>query len=371
MKAKTWTKMMIGIWFFAVVLMGATVVIVDPYYHYHKPLACFEYEVGDAAYTNDGKCKNFEYDALITGTSMTSGFSEEEASEVFDKSFIRATFLGEGFKRVNENLESAISHNPDLDLVIRSLDTLWFITGPDWLGHEDYPTYLYNDKWWDDTKYLYNFDVWKEAVLPTLGTFRLAKEVPESPAGKDEKDVAEAPKEKETKEEGADLEYLKKARALENYTRPAKENLVIEEEETAQMYADLEANLEANVLRTIRENPDIEFYLYFPPYSVLWWDSINRAGEGRVERRIDFEEYVIEQLLPYENVKLFSFFLEEDLVCDLDNYSDDIHYRPRVNSQILAWMKAGEYQLTKENYETYISGMKEFYTNYDYDALFE
>ena len=130
-------------------------------------------------------------------------------------------------------------------------------------------------------------------------------------------------------------------------------------------------NVSVMHFNALRENPDIEFYLYFPPYSVLWWDSINRAGEGRVERRIDFEEYVIEQLLPYENVKLFSFFLEEDLVCDLDNYSDEIHYRPRVNSQILAWMKAGEYQLTKENYEAYISGMKEFYTNYDYDALFE
>ncbi len=354
MKAKTWTKWVICIWFFAVVFIGATVIIVDPYHHYHKPLSCFTYEVGDAAYTNDGKCKNFEYDALITGTSMTSGFSEEEASEIFDKTFIRATFLGEGFKRVNENLETAIAYNPDLKLVIRSLDTLWFITGVDWLGHEEYPTYLYNDNLWDDTKYLYNFDVWNEAVVPTLGTFHMP-----------------GFKKNETAAESTGREYLEKARALENYTRPAKENLIIEEEETRQMYAGLEANLEANVIRVIRENPDIEFDLYFPPYSILWWDSIHQAGDGRVERRIDFEKYAIEQLLKYENVKLFSFFLNEDLVCDLDNYSDDIHYRPRVNSQILSWMKAGEYRLTEENYEEYIHSMKDFYANYDYDALFE
>ena len=41
-----------------------------------------------------------------------------------------------------------------------------------------------------------------------------------------------------------------------------------------------------------------------------------------------------------------------------------------VNNMILQWMKSGEYELTKENYEDYIAKEKAFYTSYDYDQLF-
>ena len=83
------------------------------------------------------------------------------------------------------------------------------------------------------------------------------------------------------------------------------------------------------------------------------------------------EQYVIEKLVEYENVKLFSFFNNFDLICGFQNYFDDIHYVAGVNDQILAWMKEGKYQLTKENYKNYIEEITEFYCNFDYDRFFE
>lgn len=88
-------------------------------------------------------------------------------------------------------------------------------------------------------------------------------------------------------------------------------------------------------------------------------------------RRIDMEQYAIEQLIACENVKLFSFFDDYNLICDLNNYRDDIHYVPSVNSYILISMKNGQHRLTKDNYTEYLQNIREFYTNYNYDEIFE
>ena len=68
---------------------------------------------------------------------------------------------------------------------------------------------------------------------------------------------------------------------------------------------------------------------------------------------------------------LFSFFTEYNMICNLDNYKDILHYGEEINSQVLRWMKEGSHELTRENYEEYCSQMKAFYCNYDYDRLFE
>lgn len=83
------------------------------------------------------------------------------------------------------------------------------------------------------------------------------------------------------------------------------------------------------------------------------------------------EQFAIEEILKYENVRLFSFFNNFELTCDLDNYGDEIHYSPEVNSQILIWMKEGKYELTEDNYLDYIDEITDFYCSYDYDAIFE
>ena len=356
MKSQTWAKCALIIWLAIIFLTGFLVIIVDPYHHYHQPLNCFDYVAADAVYINDGICKNYDYDALITGTSMTSGFSEKEASDLFHMTFLRATFLGEGFKRINENLESAIEHNPNLKFVIRSVDTLWFVSSSDWLAYENYPEYLYNDYLIDDTQYLYNLDMWLDVVIPTLKTFHL-------PTASSEITFTEL--------EQNQKDYLENEKALLNYNRPPKESESVTSADNNEYFSYMDDNLYKNLLQVVEHNPEIEFYFYFPPYSILWWDSINQAGDGRVNRRIDMEQYAIEKILAYDNVKLFSFFNNFDLICNLDNYSDEIHYHSDINSQILTWMEAGEYELTKENYLSYLSEIRNFYLNYNYNAIFE
>lgn len=354
MKSKKWVIGILAGFIMILILIGTVVVVIDPFYHYHAPLAGVNYVGGSDVYVNDGKVKHFTYDTLVIGTSMTMNFQEAEVDEVFGVESLRVYFLGEGFKVINDALVTAVNVNPDLKFVIRSVDDTWFISDADWVGRESYPEYLYDDNPFNDVNYLFNKDVLIGQIIPTI-----------------QKTVVKDTGAQNAMEGFGDESLAGKEKVLGGYQRPEKKIKVVEAFETEEFFGYLEENLQKNVLQVIEEHPDITFYLFLPPCSILWWDQLNQRGVDVLKRRIDLEQYAIEKMLDHDNVRVFSFFNNFDLVCDLDNYVDVTHYLKTVNSQILQWMRCGEYELTKDNYRDYIMEITEFYTTYDYDSIFE
>ena len=76
-------------------------------------------------------------------------------------------------------------------------------------------------------------------------------------------------------------------------------------------------------------------------------------------------------MLACDNIKLFSMSTNTDITTDFNNYSDNIHYGPWINSLLLIWMKEDKYRLTEDNYEKYLSDMERIYTEFDYNSLLE
>lgn len=353
MNGKKWSMLFIGIYVSLLILIGGITYIVDPYFHFHKPLRGMSYSVKKEAYVNDGISKNFDYNAMLTGTSLTLGFNVQEANEIFGKEFVRTTFQGEGFKRINDNIITAIENNPELEMIIRGVDTLWFTTGDEWSGYEEYPTYLYDNIWWNDVKYLYNKDVLMEEVISQI--LRTVKK-------EDAFDFDSA---------GRGGKQTTGEHVIAAYERSEKQNIIWSEKEEKEMFDMFEKNLEKNVLDVIEKNPNITFYLFFPPYSICWWDGLNQIGPERVKKAIEMEEVAIDKILEFDNVHLFSFFNNYDIVCDLRNYTDEVHFTDNVSSEILNYMKRGEYELTRDNYKAYLEEITEFYCNYNYESIFE
>ena len=58
----------------SILLMLVVFWIFDPYFHYHKPFPFVSYRMYDERYMNDGISRHFDYDAVITGTSMAQNF---------------------------------------------------------------------------------------------------------------------------------------------------------------------------------------------------------------------------------------------------------------------------------------------------------
>ena len=73
----------LGIMIFVVLLQ----IIVDPYFHYHKPIT--KYRLNDERYINDGIARHFDYNAIITGNSLCQNFSTSQYDELFGTNSVK------------------------------------------------------------------------------------------------------------------------------------------------------------------------------------------------------------------------------------------------------------------------------------------
>lgn len=352
-KSARWVRGFLILYVLILVLLGGFTAFIDPYFHYHKPWSFVKYELKNERYQNNGIVKHFDYDAIITGSSMTECFMPSELDALFDVSAVKVPFSGGSYKEVNDNLVVATQYNPNIKMIVRGLDANRFFEDKDQMDYTEYPDYLYDDFIWNDAGYLFNKTILITAIKNLHGYLA------EKTNYMSFDDYCN----------WSNYETYGKAAVDRNYDRQAiekvEEMLPITEEE----YERMDQNIEQNIVALAEKNPDIDFYIYFSPYSIYYFDFWNRTGQ--LERQLKAERHFIEKLLPYGNIHVFSFFTEYDVICDLDNYKDIAHHRGAVNSQILIWMKEGTHELNYDNYEEYCREEWDFYMNYDYDALFE
>lgn len=350
MKTSTYIKVSIaGI----ILVLGAFAginIYVDPLFHYHAPIESLEYPLYDERYMNYGIAKHFEYDSIITGTSMTSNFLTSQWDNYYGTTSVKLPFLGASYKEINDVLIHAFEHKDSIATVMRCLDPTMLIMGKDERVYKEYPDYLYDDKIFNDVNYVLNKDNFFK-FTEYVHTFM-------SQGGKSTSF--------DTYKNWAGLYQYGKNEVLANFIRRE----IIEEVApfTEEDSRHVQENIEANVLGLVRENPDTDFYLFFPPYSILYWDDLVR--EGQLERRLQAHQMAIEMMLEYDNIKLFTFMDIEEIVCNLDLYKDSLHYGQKVSDGMIDAMALGSNRLTKENYQEYMNFLYEFYGNYDYEAIF-
>lgn len=353
MNNKKWTIGCLLLTVFLLMVGALPTVIIDPFFHYHAPLEALEYELDDQRHQNDGILKNFPYDAVITGTSMTDNFLTSEFDALFGVSSVKVAFPGGSYKEIADRLNSAFRANPDIRLVIRGIDCNRIPEHKDAMNYDDtlYPEYLYDWKLYNDVSYVFNKQVLFGETVPTLAYTR-----------------AGLPGTTFDEYNYWSEDYPYGAEAIKSqYVRPEKQTDIRSVD--AQDLERLQDSIAQNYLALARANPDTEFYLFFTPYSIFWWDSVHRTGE--VEFYIRLMQEASRMLVEQENIHLFSFFGVQELICDPDLYKDMLHYSGQINSQILQWMHSGEHRLTKDNFEAHWENALDFYSSYDYDALFE
>ncbi len=349
MKSITYLKISIIGTLLALACFAGITIYVDPLFHYHAPLERFQYPLYDERYMNDGITRNFDYNAIITGSSMTENFKTSLFDDAFGTNAIKVPFSGGSYKEINDMLVKAFDRNDNIAYVMRSLDSTMLIADKDAMDYTDYPSYLYDDNLFNDVSYVLNKDVlftFTDYVFTynKLGGITTSFDTYKNWSGN----------------------YLYDGEKLRTeYQRRELSDTIYEfTQEDLDM---LTANLEQNVLTLVRENPDTQFYLFIPPYSILAWDDWNRLGH--LDRVLDAHEKSIEILLEYDNVHLYSYFDNPAIICNLNLYIDSLHYDQQVSDYIIHSMAAEEGLLTKDNYKQYMATIREFYQNFDYDTF--
>lgn len=347
---KKWFVRCICIYIFILVFMAAFVWFIDPLFHYHKPFAFLSYRLYYERYTNDGILRHFDYDTVITGTSMAQNFKPSEAEELFGGTCVKTTFSGAGFQELSNNLERALQRNEKLGTVIWAMDYNGLIREADWEQYDEYPDYLYDDNLLNDVSYVFNKSIWYQNVLPNV--YMTLMGIPSMTM--DEYSAW-------TKETG--YEYI-----MNNYNRWEETADMIEglSDEEKEMVT---TNVQKNFVDLIKKYPNTTFYIFYTPHSIYYWDFLNQ--EGMMQMQFEAEQIATELLLECPNVRLYHFSDKHEVINNADNYRDKEHYGAHVNSMILEWIAAGDGLVTKENYLQRLEQEKEYYLNYDYESIFQ
>ena len=102
-------------------------------------------------------------------------------------------------------------------------------------------------------------------------------------------------------------------------------------------------NFNRDALDLIRGNPDVEFVVYFPPYSILQWVAMRDASPATLKIVYDFSSYASQRLVELSNVRLHDFREAKQITHDLNNYADVVHHSPAIDLKILSCLATGNY----------------------------
>lgn len=350
MQPKRWLAGFLGIFLAGLAGCMALVIWVDPFFQYHKPLAWFPYLVDNQVNQNPGLAKHMDYDGILIGSSMTASFNTNWFEELMGMKTQKLSYNGSYPKDLSNIMQLVFDAKGDqVKAVYMAVDQSTFSADPE---ETKFPVtdYLYDDNVFNDVPYLLNKDVLLDYILRPLAD------------RKDASDWAELYKPWWTDE------YYNKANVLMYYE--AAEEKQEEEALAADYFKDaVEENLQKNILPYIEVHPETEFYIFYPPYSILFWNDVTREKE--LEAVIGRLEYMTERLLNYENVHVFNFLGKEDIICNLNNYADYMHYHKNVCRYITECFATGENELHPENYGQAFDEIRTLAMSYDYPAIWD
>lgn len=347
----------LGMAFSACLWAAALVVYVDPFFHYHSPLKGFPYLVDNQLSQNPGMAAHMEYDSVILGSSMTVNFQTSWFKELMGLNAIKLSYSG-AFPKDQANIMDIIferdpgsskKEKKKVKKVFLGVDVITYTGGVDETKYP-VPEYLYDDNYLNDIKYLLNKDVILNYILRPM-------------ADPDPTDLSNVYASWWTEE------YYSEQWVLHNYTSPEQ---VVEETARGAYLASVEKNLAVNICPYIEQNPETEFIVFFPPYSILFWNDVLK--ENHLEATMEEYRYITERLNAYENVKVYFFPDREEIICDLNHYADYSHYHPRYNRYMAECFASGECLVAREGekgkgIEEYLLHMREIVENFDFEEL--
>ena len=294
-------------------LCAAVVVTVDPFFHYRAPDPEAEVWFEQRCQTA-GLLRSQDYETVLMGTSLAANYRPLWFDAYFDTRTVKATFPNGGFHEFSQALDYACQTH-DVKRVIFGLDPNILVRSVE-EAPDQLPAYLYDTNPWNDSPYLLNKDVLVRALYV----------VREKAAGN-----TQALQDAFVWDGNV---FFSKELALAGYQRPEAEDT-----------------------------------FYYSPYSILFWDKMER--QGRTDAMFAVLKHATEALLAYDNVKIQCFLTDIDTITDLDNYADHIHVAGRVTWKMSKAMAGTEHLLTLENYEAKLDALREYVVNYDYESIWE
>lgn len=355
MKAKTFNILTLVV--VLALLLGAVGItgLVDPFFHYHKPLEKYmPYQLDEAYYKNPGIAAQFDYDAAIVGSSLTQNFRPSQFQQRTGLYTIKLPAPGANLYELNLLLGEALRTHPNLTEIYWGCDLMFMQYPPDnrWL---DFPEYLYDGSPFTDVNYLLDKTVLTRSL--TQLESGLAGQRGVTPFDEyDRWDVGDV--------RFGEAETSNFYRANFSFSDDSYEAMYKANREGI---PNITKNLEENILPLVTAYPGTHFSLFFSPYSILYWQQY--VLYDSLDALLAQLEQTVETLLSHPNVSLYFFAGNESIITNLYLYKDHAHYNTQINEYMMECMTArsGQDLLTRDNYRDIFAATRRLVQGYDFD----
>lgn len=308
---------------------------VDPYQFYRQPKFYKPVYFNDQRYQNPGLARTQDYSLAIIGTSMTDNFLLSYVNNAMNQKVVKLSMMGASMYE-QKLMADVVIRTQKADTIIYELNYFSFRGDSERVTHtgKGFPYHMYQSGIMSHLKYLCNPET-------LLRSYQILK--------KHYKGIKHY-----TMVE--DLEKLNtwyynskftKENAMKDWNLAQNDLKRADPEEFTWEY--IKENADKNLLNVIKSNPDTEFILFYPPFSIL----IHKFLEGRdlFDEEIKLKEYIYENCKNLENVKIFDFQDLKEITHNLDNYRDMTHYSIEINEYIIDSIAREQHIVNDRNVE--------------------
>jgi len=350
MNNKKWTLFVLGITGLLLLITIVLVYVVDPLFQYRAPKEN-GYLITNEYYHNAGIAKSYDYDAVILGSSMCENFKVTEFNEKYNVTTVKLTYGG-AYALNFKTIMDVVKDNVNVKKVFWGVDVYAF-TKPSDQTRYPLPEYLYDNKLLNDFKYVLNKDI----IIDSF--FTLYNQLKGIPTTSLDDCYNWFSKEKNS---------FIPSKVIQEYMDTKK--VVKKVNPSSNEYLDMaKINMVENIIPIIEDNENTEFYLFYPPYSILYWDYTEARGE--LDAYFEVLEYITEVFLQYDNVSLYTFQDIDKIVCDISLYKDYSHYHSDINSFIVDNLDNSDYKIKKDNYLDKITSLRNLIADTNLDELID
>ena len=296
----------------------------------------------DSRMQNAGLIRSQQFDTVFMGTSLAIHFRQSEIDRVLGVKSLKLTMTGSNSVEQSFVLAQALQRHPKR--VIWQVDDWIFRDAPDIDSDIYLPADLYRRNLKGIAEYLFSGSMARESLwllarsIPPLQplTARLTNGVLFKFPLSNVDDINALPPDFDV----AGTYNAKQAIAsFRRITNPEHSAYLAEGYD----YEAMVRHFERDAVALIERHPDVQFDVYFTPYSILQFVAMRDASPATLQTVYAFTAYAAKRLTEIRNVRLFDFRAVQEVTHDLNNYSDVIHHSPAIDLKILSWLAEGRY----------------------------
>ena len=280
-----------------------------------------------------------KFDTVIIGTSMGQNFDPSEIQSILGTGRVLKLNMAGSLPEMDLLIMEKVLKSPNVKRVLWELTPYYRALEPTPLEDIDtFPRHLYGDSWSDIARTLFNTD--------TISATRRVLKTDRPPMAYEdwnewyEEDQWEPRRQKELIDKFP--EHI--AKVIEEHPRDERILDHLPPEIDALDYPIFE-----RIAELIRSRPDVEFDLFFPPRSTLYY----ALWSTDLARLFQMQPNAVRILSRVPGASVHGFDDVGEIVRDLTNYKDLGHYGPQINRRMVMSIADRTHLLTMDNVGSY------------------